>query len=140
MRAIVRKKIKLIAINPKVLFCRKQDLIVNGVKGAHSFNYAKKIPCLLLYSFQWKERLFKSRKSLFFFFSVARTILKVIPNGNEWNLKAGISSEENLFLNRYFMLFSFSFQSHLPSWTNLIPTILLSQKMSKLVIERIFEK
>ena len=89
------------------------------------FNYAKKIPCLLLYSFQWKERLFKSRKSLFFF-SVARTILKVIPNGNEWNLKAGISSEENLFLNRYFILFSFSFQSHLPLWTKLIPTILLS--------------
>ena len=38
-----KKKRKLIAINSKVLFCIKQDSIVNGVKSSHPLNYAKKI-------------------------------------------------------------------------------------------------
>ena len=43
-----KKKRKLIAINSKVLFCIKQDSIVNGVKSGHSLNHAKKI--LMLFS------------------------------------------------------------------------------------------
>ena len=47
-----KKKRKLIAINSKVLFCIKQDSIVNGVKSGHSFNHTKNIlmPSSLLFA------------------------------------------------------------------------------------------
>ena len=52
----LRKKRKVIAINSKVLFCIKQDSIVNGAKNGHSFNHAKKIlmPSFVLFAVKRK--------------------------------------------------------------------------------------
>ena len=52
----LRKKRKVIAINSKVLFCIKQDSIVNGAKSGHSFNHAKKIlmPSFVLFAVKRK--------------------------------------------------------------------------------------
>ena len=54
------KKRKLIATNSNVLFCIKQDSMVNGVKSGHSFNHAKKIPMPSSVLFAVKKKLFIS--------------------------------------------------------------------------------
>ena len=115
MRVIARKKIKLITINSKVLFCRKQDSIVKDAKSVHSLNHAKKIPNSSSVLFAAKKKAVYIKVNSWFFFSDARTIWKVIPNGNEWKLKAGISSAGKLFLNGYFICyfhFHFSLTYH----------------------------
>ena len=64
---IARAKIKLIAINLKVLFCRKQDSIVNGIKSGYSFNNAKKILMPSSVLFAVKRKAFHIKKNFWFF-------------------------------------------------------------------------
>ena len=77
--------------------------------------------------FAVKRKAVHIKVNSWFFLSVARTIWKVIPNGNEWKLKAGISSEDKLFLSGYSMFYYlFLFQPHLPLWRYFILRKLLS--------------
>ena len=126
VRLIARKKEKLIAINSNVLFCIKQDLIVNGVKSGHSFNRTKKIPMPSSVLFAVKKSCSYQGKLLIFFNSCKNQLkgyrkrewMKV----ESWNLHWRLVVSEWIF----YILFLFSFQSHLPFRRYLIPRIMLS--------------